>query len=92
MSSSLQVSDFTVSCSKSIGKLVLVELDKQRLPLFPQDDWFPSKVEVKSPEGHNYTFPIYRWITDSEVQRFREGTGLCCSLAKENKREGGQTL
>uniref|UniRef100_A0A671WZW2 Arachidonate 12-lipoxygenase, 12R-type-like n=1 Tax=Sparus aurata TaxID=8175 RepID=A0A671WZW2_SPAAU len=71
------VSSFTVSCPESIGKLVLIEIDKQRLPLFPEDSWFPAKVEVKSPEGDTYTFPIYRWITDSEVYRFREGTGLC---------------
>uniref|UniRef100_A0A8D3BR83 Lipoxygenase domain-containing protein n=1 Tax=Scophthalmus maximus TaxID=52904 RepID=A0A8D3BR83_SCOMX len=35
-----------------------IELDKQRLPMFPDDDWFLSKVEVKSPEGHTYRFPI----------------------------------
>uniref|UniRef100_A0A7N8XYP0 Hydroperoxide isomerase ALOXE3-like n=1 Tax=Mastacembelus armatus TaxID=205130 RepID=A0A7N8XYP0_9TELE len=67
-------SSFTVSCSASLGKLVLIELDKKHLPLFPEDSWFPAKVEVKSPEGDTYTFPIYRWINDSEVHRFREGT------------------
>uniref|UniRef100_A0A671X1F7 Lipoxygenase domain-containing protein n=1 Tax=Sparus aurata TaxID=8175 RepID=A0A671X1F7_SPAAU len=82
------VSNFTVSCSVSIGKLVLIELDKQRFSLFPEDAWFPAKVEVKSPEGDTYTVPIYRWITDSEVHRFREGTdklvtrlsSLLCSI------------
>lgn len=62
--------------AESLGKLVLIELDKQRLPLFPEDSWFPTKVEVKSPEGAVYHFPIYRWIDDSKVHRFREGTGL----------------
>ena len=71
-----QVSSFTVSCSVSIGKLVLIELDKQRFSLFPEEDWFPAKVEITSPEGDTYTVPIHRWITDSEVHRFREGTGL----------------
>ncbi|XP_059185720.1 arachidonate 12-lipoxygenase, 12R-type-like [Centropristis striata] len=70
------VSSFYVCCPASLGKLVLVELDKQRLPLFPEDSWFPTKVEVNSPEGDTYNFPIYRWITDSEVHRFREGTAL----------------
>ncbi|KAM9362639.1 arachidonate 12-lipoxygenase, 12R-type-like [Symphorus nematophorus] len=70
------VSTFTVHCPVSIGKLVLVELDKQPLLLFPEDSWFPAKVEVKSPEGDTYNFPIYRWITDSNVHRFREGTAL----------------
>ncbi|XP_059189581.1 hydroperoxide isomerase ALOXE3-like [Centropristis striata] len=70
------VSSFYVCCPASLGKLVLIELDKQRLPLFPEDSWFPTKVEVNSPEGDTYNFPIYRWITDSEVHRFREGTAL----------------
>ncbi|XP_051241516.1 polyunsaturated fatty acid lipoxygenase ALOX15B-like isoform X2 [Dicentrarchus labrax] len=70
------VSTFTVSCPASIGKLVLIELDKQPFLFFPQDDWFPAKVEVKSSEGDTYNFPIYRWIIDSEVHRFREGTAL----------------
>ncbi|XP_039634347.1 arachidonate 12-lipoxygenase, 12R-type-like isoform X2 [Perca fluviatilis] len=65
-----------ISCPVSIGKLVLIELDKQCLPLFPEDTWFPTKVVVKSPEGATYNFPIYRWITDSEVHLFREGTAL----------------
>ncbi|XP_059197430.1 polyunsaturated fatty acid lipoxygenase ALOX15B-like [Centropristis striata] len=69
-------SSFTVSCPASIGKLVLIEINKKRIPLFPEDDWFPAKVEVKSPEGNTYSFPIYRWISDSEVHRFREGTAL----------------
>ncbi|XP_029298291.1 arachidonate 15-lipoxygenase B-like [Cottoperca gobio] len=71
-----QVCSFTVSCPLSIGKLILIELDKKPLILFPEDNWFPAKVEVKSPEGHTYNFPIYRWNTDSEVHRFREGTAL----------------
>lgn len=62
--------------AESLGKLVLIELDKQRLPLFPEDSWFPAKVEVTSPEGAVYHFPIYRWVDDSKVHRFREGTGL----------------
>ncbi|KAM6941510.1 polyunsaturated fatty acid lipoxygenase ALOX15B-like isoform 1-T2 [Lycodopsis pacificus] len=70
------VSSFTVSCPVSIGKLVLIEIDIQPHLLSPEDSWFPAKVEVKSPEGDTYNFPIYRWITDSEVHRFREGTAL----------------
>uniref|UniRef100_UPI0037E72444 polyunsaturated fatty acid lipoxygenase ALOX15B-like n=1 Tax=Semicossyphus pulcher TaxID=241346 RepID=UPI0037E72444 len=70
------VSTFTVSNTVSIGKLVLIELDKRRLLVFPQDGWFPAKVQVKSPEGNTYNFPIYRWITEGEVHRFREGAAL----------------
>uniref|UniRef100_A0A672GWP3 Arachidonate 15-lipoxygenase B-like n=1 Tax=Salarias fasciatus TaxID=181472 RepID=A0A672GWP3_SALFA len=67
---------FNVSCPVSIGKLVVIELEKHRLPLMPEDSWFPAKVEIKSPEGDTYIFPIYRWIADSKVQRFREATGF----------------
>uniref|UniRef100_UPI0037E875C4 polyunsaturated fatty acid lipoxygenase ALOX15B-like n=1 Tax=Semicossyphus pulcher TaxID=241346 RepID=UPI0037E875C4 len=67
---------FSICCPTSLGRLVLIEIDKQRLPLFPEDSWFPSKIRVKSPEGDTYNFPIYRWISDSEVHLFREGTAL----------------
>lgn len=69
-------SSFSVSCPTSLGKLVLIEIDKKPLPLFPEDAWFPNKVTVKSPEGDRYNFPIYRWISGSEVHLFREGTAL----------------
>lgn len=86
------MSKFTVWCSESLGKLVLIELDKQQLLLFPEDSWFPSKVEVTSPEGDTYLFPVYRWIDDSKVHRFREGTGLFCRALWKNsmrrRREG----
>ncbi|XP_059196990.1 arachidonate 12-lipoxygenase, 12R-type-like [Centropristis striata] len=70
------VSSFTVSCPASIGKLVLIELEKKHSLFSPKKSWFPAKVEVKSPEGETYNFPIYHWISDSEVHRFREGTAL----------------
>ncbi|XP_038841305.1 hydroperoxide isomerase ALOXE3-like [Salvelinus namaycush] len=71
--------EFDVVCPSSLSTLVLIELDKQPLPLFPQDAWFPSKVIVTTPEGDTCQFPIYRWIMDKEVHLFREGTAkrLC---------------
>ncbi|KAL3999916.1 metalloproteinase inhibitor 2 [Sarotherodon galilaeus] len=68
------VSHFIVSCPKFLGKLVMIKLDKQKR--FLQDSWYPAKVEVKSPKNKTYHFPIYHWITDSEVYCFREGTGF----------------
>uniref|UniRef100_A0AAX7UGN5 Uncharacterized protein n=2 Tax=Haplochromini TaxID=319058 RepID=A0AAX7UGN5_ASTCA len=59
------VSHFIVSCPKSLGKLVMIKLDKQKR--FLQDSWYPAKVEVKSPKNKTYHFPIYHWITDSET-------------------------
>uniref|UniRef100_A0A8C5BBE1 Arachidonate 15-lipoxygenase B-like n=1 Tax=Gadus morhua TaxID=8049 RepID=A0A8C5BBE1_GADMO len=66
---------FELDCKKSIGKLVLIELKKNPRLLLPQDPWFPAKVELKSPEGETFLFPIHRWITNKEVQQFREATG-----------------
>nr|XP_033478843.1 hydroperoxide isomerase ALOXE3-like [Epinephelus lanceolatus] len=65
------VSTFTVSCPVSIGKLVRIELEKQ--PSQNPDKWFPTKVEVKSPEGDTFKLLICQWITDSKVYRLREG-------------------
>ncbi|XP_033985801.1 arachidonate 15-lipoxygenase B-like [Trematomus bernacchii] len=68
------VSSFTVSCPVSIGELHQIELDKK--PTEIQDDWFPVKVVVKSPEGGTYTFPIFRSITTSDVHYFDEEKGI----------------
>ncbi|CAL8321400.1 unnamed protein product [Boreogadus saida] len=65
---------FELDCKKSIGKLVLIELNKNPRLLLPKDPWFPAKVELKSPEGETFLFPIHRWITNKEVQQFREAT------------------
>uniref|UniRef100_A0A3Q2ZE72 Hydroperoxide isomerase ALOXE3-like n=1 Tax=Kryptolebias marmoratus TaxID=37003 RepID=A0A3Q2ZE72_KRYMA len=67
------VSCVTLTCHASLGELVLIEVDKQPF-LMQYDNWFPAKVEVKSPEGKTYSFPIYRWIIDSKEHRFRDPT------------------
>ncbi|CAL8401789.1 unnamed protein product, partial [Gadus morhua 'NCC'] len=65
---------FEIEVDRSIGKLVLIELKKSSGILLPQDSWYPAKVELKSPEGKTFYFPIHRWITDDEVHQFREAT------------------
>uniref|UniRef100_A0A3P9MN30 PLAT domain-containing protein n=1 Tax=Oryzias latipes TaxID=8090 RepID=A0A3P9MN30_ORYLA len=70
------VSSFTVSAPTSLGQLVLVEVDKKAFLGFLEDSWFLAKVEVKSPNGDTFTFPVHRWISDKSVHRFREATGL----------------
>ncbi|KAK7929153.1 hypothetical protein WMY93_005548 [Mugilogobius chulae] len=65
---------YNLSCSKSIGKLEVIELD------FFLTEVFLDKVDVFSPEGQTYTFPIYQWIKDTEIHRFREGTALIPEL------------
>ena len=72
-----QSSSFSVKCPISLGELVLIELDKKDFlwDSLLEDAWFPSKVEVESPEGDIYTFPIHRWITNGQTYKFREGKG-----------------
>ncbi|KAJ3610994.1 hypothetical protein NHX12_021010 [Muraenolepis orangiensis] len=65
---------FELNCKRSVGKLILIELDKTPRLLLPQRSWFPAKIELESPEGETYHFPIHRWITNKESQMFREGT------------------
>uniref|UniRef100_A0A673ANF3 Arachidonate 12-lipoxygenase, 12R-type-like n=1 Tax=Sphaeramia orbicularis TaxID=375764 RepID=A0A673ANF3_9TELE len=67
-------STFVVTSHKPLGKLVLIELEKRHL-IFG-DPWLVDKVEVQSTEGETYKFPIYSWLSDSFVHRFREGTAL----------------
>ncbi|XP_067439057.1 arachidonate 12-lipoxygenase, 12R-type-like [Thunnus thynnus] len=73
------VSTFPVSSPASLGNLLLIELDKQPNPPFPEDSWFLSQVTVKSPEGDTYNFPVYRWISDGQVHQFREARALRAS-------------
>ncbi|CAL8313267.1 unnamed protein product [Merluccius merluccius] len=59
--------------TKDIGKLLWIELKKTRRFWLPEKAWFPAKMVITS-EEETYHFPIYRWITNQEVQVFREGT------------------
>ncbi|XP_061882795.1 arachidonate 12-lipoxygenase, 12R-type-like [Entelurus aequoreus] len=65
---------YCVDCEHTLGQLILIEVDKRTW--FLSDAWLPEKVEIKTPEGDVYTFPVYCWISDSETHRFREGTAL----------------
>ncbi|KAK5926146.1 hypothetical protein CgunFtcFv8_021741 [Champsocephalus gunnari] len=67
-----------VACPVPIGKLILIKLVKKKPEKLAEVDWFPAKVEVES-NGETHIFPIYRWITDSVEQSFKEGTALRAS-------------
>ncbi|KAJ0055989.1 hypothetical protein NL108_017220, partial [Boleophthalmus pectinirostris] len=67
---------FPLTCTESLGDLIMVKLEKKPQLLFPNDDWFVDKVEVTSPEGPVYTFPIYHWIIDDKIHCYREGKAL----------------
>ncbi|KAF6726834.1 Arachidonate 15-lipoxygenase B [Oryzias melastigma] len=69
------VSSFTVTCSDDIGDLQMIKIQKKPF-LHINSCWLPAKVEVESPIGKMYTFPIYHWFTDSNMNIFREGAAL----------------
>ncbi|KAG9346432.1 hypothetical protein JZ751_006743 [Albula glossodonta] len=71
--------EYKVYCPSSLGSLVLVQMDKQRIHFFPKDDWFCSKIVVTTPEKDTVHFPWYRWLSDGEVVAIRAGTAkrLC---------------
>eukprot|EP00064_Thunnus_orientalis_P023611 superscaffoldBa00009111_g23861 len=86
------VSTFPVSSPASLGNLLLIELDKQPNPPFPEDSWFLSQVTVKSPEGDTYNFPVYRWISDGQVHQFREARDRVQNLWRNDAFFGYQFL
>uniref|UniRef100_H2MR43 Arachidonate 15-lipoxygenase type B n=1 Tax=Oryzias latipes TaxID=8090 RepID=H2MR43_ORYLA len=73
-------STFTVTCSEDLGQLLEIQLEKWGWIII-KDSWLPAKVEVESPDGKVYSFPIYHWLTDSKKHFFREGAGLFLSHA-----------
>uniref|UniRef100_A0A3B3HTD5 Uncharacterized protein n=1 Tax=Oryzias latipes TaxID=8090 RepID=A0A3B3HTD5_ORYLA len=63
-----------------LGQLLEIQLEKWGWIII-KDSWLPAKVEVESPDGKVYSFPIYHWLTDSKKHFFREGAGLFLSHA-----------
>ncbi|XP_012709472.2 polyunsaturated fatty acid lipoxygenase ALOX15B [Fundulus heteroclitus] len=78
------VKNCKVKCSKPLGELLVIILRKEHHILFPNSPWFVAKVEVKSPMGDIYLFPIYKWITDCEEHYFREGSAVLFSQEKHD--------
>uniref|UniRef100_A0A3P9N3W5 Arachidonate 12-lipoxygenase, 12R-type-like n=1 Tax=Poecilia reticulata TaxID=8081 RepID=A0A3P9N3W5_POERE len=59
--------------SSSLGKLLLVKVEKDPFLIFPEDEWFCCKVEVKTPEDEEILFPCYRWLSRGEFVELRAG-------------------
>ena len=62
--------------SASLGKLLLVKMEKDPFLCLPEDEWYFSKVVVTTPEGEAILFPCYRWISRGELVELRGGRGL----------------
>uniref|UniRef100_A0A3B4X5I1 Hydroperoxide isomerase ALOXE3-like n=1 Tax=Seriola lalandi dorsalis TaxID=1841481 RepID=A0A3B4X5I1_SERLL len=67
---------YTVKTCSSLGKLLLVNVEKDPYFCLPENQWYCSKIVVTTPEGDVILFPCYRWISRGELVELRGGRGL----------------
>uniref|UniRef100_A0A3B3BRK3 Si:dkey-17e16.9 n=1 Tax=Oryzias melastigma TaxID=30732 RepID=A0A3B3BRK3_ORYME len=58
-----QILTYSVKSVSSLGKLLLLKVEKDSFLHLLDDSWYCSKVEVMTPEGEEIAFPCYRWIS-----------------------------
>ncbi|XP_068580797.1 hydroperoxide isomerase ALOXE3-like isoform X2 [Cebidichthys violaceus] len=68
--------NYTISSNLSLGKLLLVKVEKDPFLFLPEDEWYFSKIVVTTPEGEAILFPCYRWISRGELVELRGGRAL----------------
>ncbi|XP_062267016.1 hydroperoxide isomerase ALOXE3-like isoform X2 [Platichthys flesus] len=67
---------YTVKTSSSLGKLLLVKVEKDPRLFFQEDEWYCSTIEVTTPEGEANLFPCHRWISRGEYVELRGGRAM----------------
>ncbi|XP_036942277.1 hydroperoxide isomerase ALOXE3-like [Acanthopagrus latus] len=67
---------YTIKTSLSLGKLLLVKVEKDPFLVRKDDEWYCSKIVVTTPEGEVLLFPCYRWISRGELVELRGGRAL----------------
>ncbi|AWP20072.1 putative epidermis-type lipoxygenase 3-like [Scophthalmus maximus] len=67
---------YTIKTSSSLGKLLLVKVEKDPFIFFPEDEWHCSKIVVTTPEGEVILFPCNRWISRGENVELRGGRAM----------------
>ncbi|XP_018528113.1 hydroperoxide isomerase ALOXE3 [Lates calcarifer] len=67
---------YTIKTKSSLGKLLLVKVEKDPYFVFPEDEWYCSKMVVTTPEGDVILFPCYRWISRGELVELRGGRAM----------------
>uniref|UniRef100_A0A672HGF5 Si:dkey-17e16.9 n=1 Tax=Salarias fasciatus TaxID=181472 RepID=A0A672HGF5_SALFA len=66
---------YTVKTTTSLGKLLLLKVEKDPFFILSEDEWYCSKIVVTTPEGEAILFPCYRWISRGELVELRGGKG-----------------
>lgn len=62
-----QTQSCTVTILFSIGRLLLLQLEKNLPFQFLEDEWYCSKVVVTTPDNNVITFPCLRWMSRGEI-------------------------
>nr|XP_043904894.1 arachidonate 12-lipoxygenase, 12R-type-like isoform X2 [Solea senegalensis] len=65
---------YTIKTSSSLGKLLIVKMEKD--PLVSPGEWYCSTIVVTTPEGDVILFPCHRWITRGEEVELRGGRAM----------------
>ncbi|KAF7706376.1 polyunsaturated fatty acid lipoxygenase ALOX12-like [Silurus meridionalis] len=66
------VDEYIVRSSVSLGRVLLVRLEKQKY--FVEDNWFCNYVKVTPPGGEDtQTFPCYHWLVGDIKVEVRDG-------------------
>uniref|UniRef100_A0A3B4X0Z3 Uncharacterized protein n=1 Tax=Seriola lalandi dorsalis TaxID=1841481 RepID=A0A3B4X0Z3_SERLL len=71
-----QTGTYTIKTSSSLGKLLLVKVEKDPYLVLSEDEWYCSKIVVTTPEGDVILFPCYRWISRGELVELRGGRAM----------------
>ncbi|XP_060947753.1 polyunsaturated fatty acid lipoxygenase ALOX15B-like [Limanda limanda] len=67
---------YMVKTSSSLGKLLLVKVEKDPRLFTREDEWYCSTIEVTTPEGDAILFPCHRWISRGEYVELRGGRAM----------------
>ncbi|XP_067231507.1 hydroperoxide isomerase ALOXE3 [Chanodichthys erythropterus] len=63
---------YKVTTRFTLGNLLLIRLEKDNFIFLPENDWFCSLLNVRTPEKDMIYFPCYRWMGEGEVIELRE--------------------
>ncbi|XP_077408881.1 hydroperoxide isomerase ALOXE3-like [Vanacampus margaritifer] len=64
---------YKIKTGASLGKLLLLKVEKNPRFFLNDDEWFCSKIAVTTPEGETLLFPCYQWLSNNEVVELRGG-------------------
>jgi len=67
---------YTIDTSDSLGKLLLVKVEKDPYFVLQEDEWYCSKIVVTTPEEDVILFPCYRWVSSGELVELRGGRAM----------------